>query len=116
MVHQELDAAVLDIRELARGIHPHTLNESGLAAAIACGLGAGAVAPHEGQLTTYAGASGWASAVDLLAGWGLGAAGLATSQLRPGVIAGRLAVAAGFAWFAPDFVGWEGGPAVVRSL
>ena len=34
MVHQELDAAVLDIRELARGIHPHTLNESGLAAAL----------------------------------------------------------------------------------
>ena len=87
-----------------------------LAAAIACGLGAAAVAAHEGQLTTYAGASGWASAVDLFAGWGLVAAGLATSQLRPGVIAGPLAVAAGFAWFAPDFVGWEGGPAVVRSL
>ena len=87
-----------------------------LAAAIACGLGAAAVAAHEGQLATYAGASGWASAVELVAGWGLVAAGLATSQLRPGVIAGPLAVAAGFAWFAPDFVGWEGDPAVVRSL
>jgi signal transduction histidine kinase len=84
--------------------------------AIACGLGAAAVATRDGQLTTYAGASGWALAVELVAGWGLVAAGLGISQLRPEVIAGPLAVAAGFAWFAPDFVGWEGGPAVARSL
>jgi signal transduction histidine kinase len=31
----ELDRAVVEIHELARGIHPHTLTESGLAAALA---------------------------------------------------------------------------------
>jgi signal transduction histidine kinase len=33
-VGQELDQVVIEIRELARGIHPHTLHESGLAAAL----------------------------------------------------------------------------------
>jgi len=87
-----------------------------LPAAIACGLGAVVLATREGQLTTYAGRSGWASGLELVAGWGLVAAGFAISKQRPGVIAGPLAVAAGFAWFAPDFVGWEGGPAFARSF
>jgi signal transduction histidine kinase len=87
-----------------------------LPAAIACGVGATIIATHEGELTTYAGASEWAAAVELVAGWGLVAAGLATSQRRPGVVAGPLAAAAGFVWFAPAFVGWEGGPSFARSL
>ena len=33
-VERELDQVMLEIRELARGIHPHTLHESGLAAAL----------------------------------------------------------------------------------
>jgi signal transduction histidine kinase len=33
-VGRELDQVVIEIRELARGIHPHTLHESGLAAAL----------------------------------------------------------------------------------
>jgi signal transduction histidine kinase len=84
-------------------------------AAIAWGVSAEIVATHAGQSTTYAGASGWMVALDLAAGWGLVAAGLALWQLRPGVT-GPLAVAAGFAWFAPDWIGWDGGPALVRSL
>src|SRR5262249_12688803 len=34
LLTQELDAAVRELRELARGIHPHTLTESGLATAL----------------------------------------------------------------------------------
>ena len=83
--------------------------------AIAWGLAAEIVVSHAGQSTTYAGASPWAAGLELAAGWGLVAAGLATWQLRPGVT-GPLAVAAGFAWFAPDWVGWEGGPALARSV
>jgi len=83
--------------------------------ALACGLTAEIVATHTGQSTTYAGASVWAVGLELVAGWGLVAAGLATWQLRPGVT-GPLVVAAGVAWFAPDLVGWEGGPALARSV
>ncbi len=84
--------------------------------AVAYGLAAELVATHRGQLTTYGGASGWATAVDLSAGWALVAVGLLIWRLLPGVRAGALAVAAGFAWFAPDWVGWEGGPALIRSV
>ena len=83
--------------------------------AMVCGLAAEIVVAHAGQSTTYAGASLWAAGLELAAGWGLVAAGLATWELRPG-ITGPLAVAAGFAWFAPDLVGWEGGPALARSV
>ena len=83
--------------------------------ALAYGLAAEIVATHDGRLTTYAGASGWATAADLLAGLSLIAAGLLTWRFRPATPVGPLAIAAGFAWFAPDWVGWEGGPALVRS-
>ncbi len=83
--------------------------------AVAWGLTAVIIATHAGQSTTYAGASAWAAGLELVAGWGLIAAGLAVWQLRPGVT-GPLAVAAGFAWFAPDWIGWEGGPAFARSI
>ena len=46
--------------------------------AIAWGLAAEIVAAHAGQSTTYAGASVWAVGLELVAGWGLVAAGLAT--------------------------------------
>jgi signal transduction histidine kinase len=83
--------------------------------AVAYGLAAEILAAHHGRLTTYAGRSGWLTALELAAGWALVAAGLLTWELRPGIRVGPLAVAAGFAWFAPDWVGWEGGPALVRS-
>jgi signal transduction histidine kinase len=85
-------------------------------AAVAYGIAAESVAAHHGQLTTYAGSSGWLTAPELTAGWGLVAAGLLTWRLRPGIPVGPLVVAAGFAWFSPDWVGWEGGPAWVRSV
>ncbi len=83
--------------------------------ALAYGLAAEIVATHDGRLTTYAGASGWATAADLIASFSLIAAGLLMWRFRPATPVGPLAVAAGFAWFAPDWVGWEGGPAIVRS-
>jgi signal transduction histidine kinase len=85
-------------------------------AAVVYSIAAESVAAHHGRLTTYAGSSGWLLALELSAGWALVAAGLVTWRLRPGIPAGPLAVAAGFAWFAPDWVGWDGGPAWVRSV
>jgi signal transduction histidine kinase len=65
---------------------------------------------------TYAGASTLAEAVDLVAGLALLAAGLAAwseQRMRP---IGVLSVLAGLVWFAPDWEGWEHGPALVVSL
>lgn len=87
-----------------------------LPVAAAYGLLAVTVARHHGYGTTYAGGSSWAAGLELAAGWGLIVAGLLVWQFRPAIPTGPLTVAAGFAWFAPDWVGWEGGPTLVRSL
>ena len=84
--------------------------------AVAYGLAAVLVARRHGQITTYAGSSDWTAGLELIAGWALVAAGLATSRLRPQSVSGPLVVAAAFAWFASDWVGWEGGPPLVRSV
>ena len=67
-------------------------------------------------LTTYAGASTAAHAADLAAGLGLLAAGLLAWVEPRTRRLGALALLAGIAWFGPDWEGWEGGPASVRSL
>src|SRR5205809_2121797 len=65
---------------------------------------------------TYAAASTTAHAADLAAGLGLLAAGLlAWTEPRTRRLA-VLALLAGVAWFGPDWEGWDGGPAFVRSL
>jgi signal transduction histidine kinase len=84
--------------------------------AVAYGLVAVGVAARHGVFTTYAGRSTAAAAGELTAGWTLVAAGLAAWWRRPGAPAGPLAVIAGFAWFAPDWIGWQTGPAAVRAL
>jgi signal transduction histidine kinase len=67
-------------------------------------------------LTTYAGASTAAHAANLAAGLGLLAAGL-LAWIEPRTRRlGVLALLAGVAWFGPDWEGWDGGPAFVRSL
>jgi signal transduction histidine kinase len=74
------------------------------------------VARRHGDLTTYAGRSAGAAAVELAAGLMLIGAGLATWRLLPARPWGALAVVAGLVWFAPDWVGWQLGPGIVRTL
>jgi signal transduction histidine kinase len=66
--------------------------------------------------TSYAGASTLAATVGVVAGLGLLAAGSALwlNQGRDRVAV--LVLLAGVAWFSPDWVGWEGGPSIVRSI
>jgi len=85
-------------------------------AALAVGLGALAVAQGPGRFTTYAGRSSSAAALTVAAGLALVAAGLVTALDRRAARIGDLAVLAGLVWFAPVWVGWDGGPPLVRSL
>jgi signal transduction histidine kinase len=66
--------------------------------------------------TTYAGASTLAAATGLVAGIGLLGAGSALWLEGGRDRAALLLVLIGVAWFAPDWVGWEEGPAIVRSV
>jgi signal transduction histidine kinase len=66
--------------------------------------------------TAYAGVTTLAAAAGLVAGIGLLAAGSALWLERGRDRAGLLLVLAGIAWFASDWVGWEDGPSVVRSI
>jgi signal transduction histidine kinase len=84
--------------------------------ALAFGLGAIAIAQGPGRFTTYAGRSGLAAMLTLMAGLGLVVAGLVTAFSRRARRSGDLAVLAGLIWFAPVLVGWEEGPSLVRSL
>jgi signal transduction histidine kinase len=84
--------------------------------ALAVGLGALAVARGPGRFTTYAGRSGLAATLTVVAGLALVVAGLVTSFNRPAGRIGDLAVLAGLVWFAPVWVGWDKGPPLVRSL
>lgn len=79
-------------------------------------LGALAVARGPGEFTTYAGRSGLTAAIAIIAGLGLILAGLVVSMRSSMSRVGYLALVAGFAWFAPFWVGWTGGPPLVRSL
>ena len=67
-------------------------------------------------LATYAGASTVAYAADLVAGLSLLCAGLLSWAEPRTRRLGVLALLAGIAWFAPDWEGWDLGPALVRSL
>jgi len=84
--------------------------------AVAYALGALAVARGPGASWTYAGHSGVSATLAVAAGLGLVAAGLLLSFRPLFATESRIAVLAGFAWFAPFWVGWAGGPALVRSL
>jgi len=72
------------------------------------------VASRHGELTTYAGRSTVAATVELAAGLVLIGAGAAAWWLRPARPWGALAMAAGIAWFAPDWIGWQRGPGGAR--
>jgi signal transduction histidine kinase len=84
--------------------------------AIAYGLLAVGVASRHGTSTTYAGLSPGAAAAELTAGWALAGAGIAAWWRRPGAPAGPLALLGAFAWFSPDWIGWQTGPGGVRAI
>ena len=84
--------------------------------AIAYGGASIAVALVPDVPTTYATTSTGAVALDLAAGLGLIVAGLFVWWERPVGSVGPVATLVGVAWLAPDWVGWEGGPAFVRSV
>jgi len=83
--------------------------------AIAYGLLAVGVASRHGTSTTYAGLSPGAAAAELTAGWALAGAGIAAWWRRPGAPAGPLALLGAFAWFSPDWIGWQTGRAGPRD-
>jgi signal transduction histidine kinase len=78
----------------------------------AYGVAAAAIATRHGAVHR----SALTTTVELAAGWALIAVGLATWWRHPRRCAGPVAVIAGVAWLAPDFVGWQGGPGAVRTL
>jgi signal transduction histidine kinase len=84
--------------------------------ALAYALGALAVARGPGEFTTYAGRSDLTAAVAMVPGLALILAGLVVSIRRSMSRVGYLALVAGVTWFAPFWVGWTGGPPLVRSL
>ena len=85
--------------------------------AMAVGVATVLLVPYSGAPpTTYAAGSGLARAADVVAGLSLLAVAFVTVVMRPRSSIGIVAVLAGAAWFAPDWVGWEGGPPVVRSI
>ena len=66
--------------------------------------------------TTYAGAAPQSFVADLAAGAGLiGAGGLLWTERRDST-GSLLAGVAGVTWLANDWIGWQGGPPMVRSL
>lgn len=83
---------------------------------VAYGLVAVGVASRHGTSTTYAGLSTGAAVAELTAGWALAGAGLAAWWRRPRALIGPLAVLGAFAWFSPDWMGWQTGPGGVRAL
>ena len=91
-----------------------------LVSAIAVGYAVVAVVALPGPdfkvpVTTYSMVSSAAHAAVLVAGVGLIAAGLFIALVGPRPRLGLLAIVAGAAWFAPDWLGWQDGGAAVRS-
>ena len=66
--------------------------------------------------TTYAATSGGTAAADGAAGLGLIVAGVLIWAHRPRGSVGPVAALLGVVWLAPDWVGWEAGPAMARSV
>src|SRR5262249_50359737 len=66
--------------------------------------------------TTYSGSWLPGAMADLAAGLGLMLAGLLLLLEWPGRAAGLIAALAGAVWLAPDWVGWQDGPPLARTI
>src|SRR4051812_3423828 len=87
------------------------------AAVLAAGAGAGAAAlAHAPPHVAVAGPRGWRTALELAAGWGLAAAGIATWLLRPQASSGPLLVLAALAWFAVEAANPASGSSLLFTL
>jgi signal transduction histidine kinase len=75
-----------------------------------------AITPRGTPPTTYGAASAAAAIIGLAAGFALLAIGAATSVVRPRGCISVVTASLGLAWVANDWVGWEGGPAIGRSI
>jgi len=85
--------------------------------AIAFVLATVAIIPQTtGWLTTYSGSSPASAFLDLAAGAGLLVAGVALLLRSARATMGWLAVLAGTAWLASDWIGWQGGVPLARTL
>jgi signal transduction histidine kinase len=87
-----------------------------LAFAVFYGTASVAVALRVTVPSTYAATSTSAAAADLAAGVGLMVAGLFLSLKRPSGSIGVLTTLLGAVWLAADWVGWDGGWELARSL
>ena len=86
------------------------------ALAAACAALAVTALPVGGGLpTSYGAVSPTAHALGLLAGLALLTAGCLALWVRTSAEVGALLVLAGCLWWAPDAIGWEGGPPLVRG-
>lgn len=74
------------------------------------------MAEGPGKFTTYAGNSAPDAALTLIAGFSLVAAALVLTFTGRSARIADLAILAALAWFTSVFIGWEEGPALVRSL
>jgi signal transduction histidine kinase len=100
----------------ARTVGRRIVNAALPALVVAYAIAAIVAVPRQSSpVTTYAGASAAAYAVDLAAGLALLAAGLAAWLAGQSRRIGALAILAGVAWFGADWDGWDGGPSIVRA-
>ena len=67
-------------------------------------------------LFTHPSTSAAAASAALIAGVALLASGLITTAIRAASALGSLAILASIAWFAPDWIGWQDAPPIIRSL
>jgi signal transduction histidine kinase len=79
------------------------------------GLTAALVDRETGSSASYGGVSTLFAVLELVVGSALLAAALLLLGKSSTATVGALAVAAATAWLAPVWVGWEGGPSIIRS-
>jgi signal transduction histidine kinase len=87
-----------------------------VSAAAAVAVGGVAVAASMPWHTTYAAVSQGVVVTDVAAAVSLWGAGVVLSLERPGDVRAALLVLAAAAWVCADWIGWQGGPDVVRTL
>jgi signal transduction histidine kinase len=84
------------------------------ASALALAMASALIVVTRDVPSSYAAADARLAALDLTAGIGLIIAGVLVARMRDDP-AGPVAMALGAVWLAPDWVGWEEGPPLVRS-